>query len=137
MPNVCEGLVIECKELMIALFVVSDIPNGPMDFDKSILNLTFTSSQREINFNVAIVDDLINEADQQFICIVRLTNPSVIASGNVIIKNPSTVIRIADDDRKCRACFSHQCDPTACVWSAYIPGVSDSNVLEWLLLYHN
>ncbi|KAL5468815.1 hypothetical protein EMCRGX_G029936 [Ephydatia muelleri] len=74
------------------------IPNGPMDFDKSILNLTFTSSQREINFNVAIVDDLINEADQQFICIVRLTNPSVNASGNVIIKNPSTVITIADDD---------------------------------------
>eukprot|EP00731_Ephydatia_muelleri_P017046 Em0010g144a len=74
------------------------IPNGPMDFDKSILNLTFTSSQREINFNVAIVDDQINEADQQFICIVRLTNPSVNASGNVIIKNPSTVITIADDD---------------------------------------
>ena len=49
------------------------------------------------------------------------------ASGNVIIKNPSTVITIADDDCKCRACFSHQCDPTACVRSAYIPGVSDSN----------
>ena len=118
------------------LFVVSDIPNGPMDFDKSILNLTFTSSQREMNVNVAIVDDLINEADQQFICIVRLTNPSVNASGNVIIKNPSTVITIADDDRKW-ACFSQQCDSAACVWSADIPGVSDSNVLEWLLLYHN
>ena len=88
---------------MIVLFVVSDIPNGPMDFDKSILNLTFTSSQRELGSNVAIVDDQINEADQQFICIVRLTNPSVNASGNVIIKNPSTVITIADDDRKCRA----------------------------------
>ena len=88
--------------------VVSDIPSGPMDFDKSILNLTFTSSQREINFNVAIVDDQINEADQQFICIVRLTNPSVNASGNVIIKHPSTVITIADNDRKCRACFSQQ-----------------------------
>eukprot|EP00731_Ephydatia_muelleri_P017044 Em0010g142a len=74
------------------------IPNGPMDFNKTILNLTFTSSQREMNFNVAIVDDLINESDQQFICIVRLTNPSVIASGNVIIKNPSTVIRIDDND---------------------------------------
>ena len=100
-------------------FVVSDIPNGPMDFNKTILNLTFTSSQREINFNVAIVDDLINEADQQFICIVRLTNPSVNAYGNVIIKNPSTVIRIADDDRKW-AGFSHQCDPIACIWSTYI-----------------
>eukprot|EP00731_Ephydatia_muelleri_P017063 Em0010g161a len=98
-PNVCEGLVIECKELMIVFFVVSDIPNGPMDFDKSILNLTFTSSQRELGSNVAIVDDQINEADQQFICIVRLTNPSVNASGNVIIKNPSTVITIADDDQ--------------------------------------
>ena len=104
-------------------FVVSDIPNGPMDFDKSIQNLTFTSSQREINFNVAIVDDLINEADQQFICIVRLTDPSVIASGNVIIKHPSTVIRIFDDDRKFRACISHQCDPTACIWSTCIPAV--------------
>ena len=114
------------------LFVVSDIPNGPMDFFKSILNLTFTSSQRELGSNVAIVDDQINEAEQQFICIVRLTNPSVNASGNVIIKNPSTVITIADDDRKFRACISHQCDPTPCIWSAYIIGVRDSNVLESL-----
>ena len=119
---------------MIAFFVVSDIPNGPMDFDNSILNLTFTSSQREINFNIAIVDDQINEADQQFICIVRLTNPSVNASGNVIIKNPSTVITIADNDRKCRACFSQQCDPTACIWIACIPGVCDCNVLMVIAL---
>eukprot|EP00731_Ephydatia_muelleri_P017036 Em0010g134a len=45
------------------------IPNGPMDFNKSILNLTFTSSQNELSPNVGIVDDLINEAEQQFICI--------------------------------------------------------------------
>ena len=95
---------------------LSDIPNGPMDFNKSILNLTFTSSQTELRPNVAIVDDQINEVEQQFICIVRLADPSVNASGNVIIKNPSTVIRIVDNDRKCRACFSQQCDPTACVW---------------------
>ena len=107
------------------VLVVSDIPNGPMDFDKSILNLTFTFSQTELSPNVAIVDDLINEAEQQFICIVRLADPSVNASGNVIIKNPSTVIRIVDNDRKCRACFSQQCDPTACVWNTYIPGISD------------
>ena len=87
-------------------FVVSDIPNGPMDFDKSILNLTFTSSQNELSPNVGIVDDQTNEAEQQFICIVRLADPSVNASGNVIIKTPSTVIRIVDNDRKCRACFS-------------------------------
>eukprot|EP00731_Ephydatia_muelleri_P017034 Em0010g132a len=37
------------------------IPNGPMDFNKSILNLTFTSSQNELSPNVGIVDDLINE----------------------------------------------------------------------------
>ena len=107
------------------VLVVSDILNGHMDFDMSILNLIFTSSQTELSPNVAIVDDLINEADQQFICIVRLVDPSVIASGNVIIKTPSTVIRIVDNDRKCRACFSQQCDPTACVWNTYIPGVSD------------
>ena len=91
---------------MIMFFVISDIPNGPMDFNKSILNLTFDSSQTELSPNVGIVDDLINEAAQQFICIVRLVDPSVNASGNVIIKPPSTVIRIVDNDRKCRACFS-------------------------------
>ncbi|KAL5468739.1 hypothetical protein EMCRGX_G029850 [Ephydatia muelleri] len=74
------------------------IPNGPMDFNKSIVNLTFTSSQTELSPNVGIVDDLINEAAQQFICIVRLADPSVNASGNVIIKPPSTVIRIVDND---------------------------------------
>ena len=92
---------------MIILIVVSDNEtNGITDFNKSILNLTFISSQTELSPNVAIVDDLINEAEQQFICIVRLTDPSVNASGNVIIKTPSTVIRIVDNDRKCRACFS-------------------------------
>eukprot|EP00731_Ephydatia_muelleri_P017042 Em0010g140a len=74
------------------------IPNGPMDFNKSIVNLTFTSSQTELSPNVGIVDDQINEAAQQFICIVRLADPSVNASGNVIIKPPSTVIRIVDND---------------------------------------
>eukprot|EP00731_Ephydatia_muelleri_P017053 Em0010g151a len=74
------------------------IPNGHMDFDMSILHLIFTSSQTELSPNVAILNDLINEAEQQFICIVQLADPSVNASGNVIIKPPSTVIRIVDND---------------------------------------
>ncbi|KAL5468811.1 hypothetical protein EMCRGX_G029932 [Ephydatia muelleri] len=57
------------------------IPNGHMDFDMSILHLIFTSSQTELSPNVAILNDLINEAEQQFICIP-----------------PSTVIRIVDND---------------------------------------
>ena len=82
------------------LFVISVISNGTKDFDNSILNLTFGLSQSALSPNVAIVDDQINEAEQQFICIVRLANPSVNASGNVIFKNPSTVITIFDNDRK-------------------------------------
>ena len=78
----------------------SDISNGTKDFDNSILNLTFDLSQTELSPIVGIENDMINEAEQQFICIVRLTDPSVNASGNVIIKNPSTVIRIVDNDRK-------------------------------------
>ena len=86
--------------MIMILFVVSVISNGTKDFDNSILNLTFGLSQSELSPNVGIVDDQINEAEQKFICIVRLADPSVNASGNVIIKNPSTVIRIVDNDRK-------------------------------------
>ena len=49
---------------------------------------------------VGIVDDLINEAEQQFVCVVRVLDTSLVTSGRVNITNGATVIRIVDNDRK-------------------------------------
>ena len=46
------------------------------------------------------MEDNINDAEEQFICIVKVFDPSLVTSGSVVIRDPSVVIRIVDDDRK-------------------------------------
>ena len=46
------------------------------------------------------MDDDINEAEQQFVCIVRVLDTSLVTSGRVNFTNRATVIKIVDNDRK-------------------------------------
>ena len=59
-----------------------------------------SSGDSDLKPLVGIVDDLINEADQQFVCVVRVLDTSLVTSGRVRITKRATVITIVDNDRK-------------------------------------
>ena len=59
-----------------------------------------SSGDSDLKPLVGIVDDDINEAEQQFYCIVRVLDTSLVTSGRVSITNQATIIRIVDNDRK-------------------------------------
>ena len=79
-----------------------DNPNGLQEFDYTPHNVTFTTLPNDdvLSPIIRIVEDQINNAEHQFICIVKVFDPSLITSGSVVIGHPSVVIRIADADSK-------------------------------------
>ena len=102
LPNVSGGLYIEHTCASDCVDAPLDNPNGLQEFDYTPQNLTFNTTQNDdvISPMIRIVEDQINDAEQQFICIVKVFDTSLITSGSVIIGHPSVVIRIVDDDSK-------------------------------------
>ena len=92
--------VLCCNCIETSCSHVTDNPNGLQDFDPTAQNVTFSTMPNDDERYplIAIVEDHINEADQQFICVARLLDPAL--AGGVIFYPQSTVITIVDNDRK-------------------------------------